>query len=137
MDIRKIKKLIELIDETGVTEIEVSEGEESLRISKTPPQQLMQQVTIPDSQGVESMQPVAITQLPQQSHSQPEAPEEKPEKPRGHLVKSPMVGTMFRSSSPETPPFVDVGQKVAVGDTLCIIEAMKAFKHDLRLQVAE
>ena len=119
MDIRKIKKLIELLEETGISEIEIKEGEESLRLSRhSYPMESPQVRYIPTPQiAVQSS--VALT-----------APESKPlETSTAHHVRSPMVGTMYISPSPESPPFVTVGQSVKVGDTLCIIEAMKMFNE--------
>lgn len=113
MDIRKVKKLIELLQESDIAEIEIHEGEESVRISRT-----SSQVTFVTPMAA----PVAaapITAAP--AAAQPEALEE----PSGHQIKSPMVGTFYRAASPEAKEFVKVGQQVSVGDTLCIIEAMK------------
>lgn len=113
MDIRKVKKLIELLHESDIAEIEIHEGEESVRISRATSQ-------VPFAAPMAA--PVAaapITAAP--AAAQPEAPEE----PSGHQIKSPMVGTFYRASSPEAKEFVEVGQQVSVGDTLCIIEAMK------------
>lgn len=117
MDIRKIKKLIELLDETGVAEIEIKEGEESVRISRHGVQQAMPvyhniPVNVPQASAAEAPAPQAAT---------PAAASEKPK----HTVNSPMVGTMYVSPSPGAAPFVTVGQKVKAGDVLCIIEAMK------------
>lgn len=117
MDIRKIKKLIELLDETGISEIEIKEGEESLRLSRyhqaEPPRQA------PTYAAPAAPAPVTVT-----------VSEQKPaETSSGHKVKSPMVGTMYTSPSPDAAPFVAVGQSVKVGDTLCIIEAMKMFNE--------
>ena len=112
MDIRKIKKLIDLIEESDIAEIEISEGEESVRISRysaAPVQYAAAPVAAPAAGA-----PVAAAAA---------APAE--EKVSGHVVKSPMVGTFYRSASPGSPSFVEVGQSVAVGQTLCIIEAMK------------
>ncbi|MFB2865842.1 acetyl-CoA carboxylase biotin carboxyl carrier protein [Aeromonas sp. MdU4] len=116
MDIRKIKKLIELVEESGIAELEISEGEESVRISRNfsgqvttaMPQMMMQQA----APVVASAAPVAAAPAADAA-------------PSGHLMRSPMVGSFYRSSSPEAKPFVEVGQQVNVGDTLCIVEAMK------------
>ncbi len=119
MDIRKIKKLIELVEESGISELEISEGEESVRISRAAPQQaypLMQQAyAMPAPQ-----QPLAAA-------AAPAAPVEAaaPAAISGHIVRSPMVGTFYRTPSPDAKAFVEVGQKVNAGDTLCIVEAMK------------
>ncbi|WAT00328.1 acetyl-CoA carboxylase biotin carboxyl carrier protein [Rouxiella chamberiensis] len=119
MDIRKIKKLIELVEESGISELEISEGEESVRISRAAPQQaypMMQQAyAMPAPQ-----QPLAAAVAPA-------APAEAaaPAAISGHIVRSPMVGTFYRTPSPDAKAFVEVGQKVNAGDTLCIVEAMK------------
>jgi acetyl-CoA carboxylase biotin carboxyl carrier protein len=118
MDIRKIKKLIELVEESGIAELEISEGEESVRISRNsaPVQQIPLQYAAAPA-------PVAA---PVQAAPAPEAPaaEAKPVV-KGHQVLSPMVGTFYRSPSPDSSPFIEIGQNVSVGDTLCIVEAMK------------
>ncbi|MDR0565239.1 MAG: acetyl-CoA carboxylase biotin carboxyl carrier protein [Azoarcus sp.] len=119
MDLRKLKKLIDLTQESGISELEVTEGEEKVRIVKYPasvPQAVFSPVpAIPAA--------VAATPLPADSNAgaQPEAPELPP----GHVLKSPMVGTFYRASAPGADPMVDIGQTVKVGDKLCIIEAMK------------
>ena len=128
MDIRKVKKLIELLDESGIAEIEITEGEESVRISRHP-------------QGVPVAAPVAVAPapvpVPAPVAAAPEAapvppiaespapavPQEAEEE--GHAVTSPMVGTYYSAPSPGSPPFVQVGDRVKEGDTLCIVEAMK------------
>lgn len=111
MDIRKIKKLIDLIAESDIAEIEISEGEESVRISR-----------YSASAPVQLAAPVAVS-APVAATVPPAAPAE--EKISGHVVKSPMVGTFYRSASPGSASFVEVGQSVSAGQTLCIIEAMK------------
>ncbi len=123
MDIRKIRKLIELINETGVGEIEVKSGEESVRISRMPGQEAPQITTIPGPPI-----PVVVEQRPTITHVEENkltAPAE--ELIEGHAVKSPMVGTVYLASTPGAKPFVEVGQHITVGDTLCLIEAMKMF----------
>jgi len=113
MDIRKIKKLIELVEESGITELEISEGEESVRISRT-----SNVVAAP------AAAPVALAAAPVAAiAAAPVAA--APAAVTGHHVLSPMVGSFYRASSPEAKPFVEVGSKVNVGDTLCIVEAMK------------
>ena len=116
MDIRKVKKLIELLEESGIAEIEIHEGEESVRISRyaqnAAPQVVMQ-----------APQAAAPAPAPAASAAAPAAAE--PAVPAGHPVNSPMVGTFYRAPSPGAKAFVEVGQRVNVGDTLCIIEAMK------------
>ena len=123
MDIRKIKKLIELLDESGVAEIEIQEGEESVRISR-------HCAAAPVTTGVPAAAPAtpvaAAAPAPAApSESQETAASEAETLPSGHVVKSPMVGTFYRSPSPGAKSFVEVGSQVEVGDVLCIIEAMK------------
>jgi acetyl-CoA carboxylase biotin carboxyl carrier protein len=116
MDIRKIKKLIELVEESGISELEISEGEESVRISRnTAPVQMAQ------------MHYAAPAPAPAQQVAAPAPMAEAaaPAAPKGHQVLSPMVGTFYRSPSPDSKAFIEVGQSVSVGDTLCIVEAMK------------
>ena len=113
MDIRKVKKLIELLEESGIAEIEIHEGEESVRISRN------------------SQMPPAIMAAPMAAPVAAPAPATAPAMeaasavPSGHAVNSPLVGTLYRASSPNSKAFVEVGQQVSAGDTLCIIEAMK------------
>lgn len=122
MDIRKVKKLIELLDESGVAEIEIKEGEESVRISRasshTPQYQAPTQVTVAAPQA--AVAPVA---------SAPEPIAASDDLPSGNKVTSPMVGTFYRAPSPGAKPYVEIGDKVNTGDTLCIIEAMKMMNH--------
>ncbi|MFP4560948.1 MAG: acetyl-CoA carboxylase biotin carboxyl carrier protein [Thiohalorhabdus sp.] len=117
MDIRKIRRLIELLEDSDVTEIEIAEGEESVRISR----------------GVSAAPPPAAPSQPappQQPAAAPAAaPEPAAEEESGIKVEAPMVGTFYRASSPEAEPFVREGDRVNVGDTLCIIEAMKLFNE--------
>ena len=120
MDIRKIKKLIELVEESGVAELEITEGEESVRIHRGPSASAApMNYHIPAQAAPAPAAPAAPTA--------PSAPAEPAEAqgPAGHQVKSPMVGTFYRASSPTAKSFVEVGQSVNVGDTLCIVEAMK------------
>ena len=114
MDIRKVKKLIELLEESQVAEIEIHEGEESIRISRLQAVAPVAAAPVPVAAQVATA-PVAVAAA---------APAE-PAKPDGHTVTSPMVGTFYEASSPGAKPFVEIGQQVNVGDTLCIIEAMK------------
>jgi acetyl-CoA carboxylase biotin carboxyl carrier protein len=109
MDIRKIKKLIEIIEESDIAELEIKEGEESIRISRY------------------SAAPAAVAYTPASIAAPTVASAAAPaeEKITGHVVKSPMVGTFYRSASPGTKVFTEVGQSVQIGDTVCIIEAMK------------
>ena len=113
MDIRKIKKLIELVEESGISELEITEGEESVRIHRGGNFNQAPLAYAPQMMAPAPVAPVAAV-------AALEAP-----KATGHVLKSPMVGSFYRSSSPEAQAFVEVGQKVRVGDTLCIIEAMK------------
>ncbi|MDQ3267975.1 MAG: acetyl-CoA carboxylase biotin carboxyl carrier protein [Pseudomonadota bacterium] len=112
MDLRKLKTLIELVESSGIAELEISEGEERVRIVRSAA--AVQHVYAAPQQH---MMTTLTPQLP-------DAPAE-PAAPDGHVVKSPMVGSFYRSPSPGAKPFVEVGQSVNVGDTLCIIEAMK------------
>ncbi len=122
MDIRKIKKLIDLIQESDVAEIEIQEGEESVRISRTNnnPQVMMA------SQAMPAPAPAPAMPAPTVDVDTPAA---SPASNTNNAVKSPMVGTFYRSSSPESAPFAEVGQTVAEGDVICIIEAMKMFNQ--------
>jgi len=122
MDLRKLKKLIDLVEESGIAELEITEGEEKVRISRTGQSTqatvttgaqaaISQSVTKETASG--TLAPAATGQTP------------PPAEPEGHVVKAPMVGTFYRSAAPGAKPFVEVGQTVNQGDTLCIIEAMK------------
>lgn len=132
MDLRKIKKLIELVEESGIAELEITEGEEKVRINKSgavqnyaimPP--FMQPVAAPAGHAHTQQSPAQQTPAPAAESPSATPDPAKSALPEGHVVKSPMVGTFYRSSSPGANPFVEVGQTVKVGDTLCIIEAMK------------
>ncbi|EOV4650098.1 acetyl-CoA carboxylase biotin carboxyl carrier protein [Vibrio parahaemolyticus] len=118
MDIRKIKKLIELVEESGIAELEISEGEESVRISRhgTAAPAPVHYAAAPVAAPAPLAAPVAEA---------PAAEAPAAAVPAGHQVLSPMVGTFYRSPSPDAKSFVEVGQKVNAGDTLCIVEAMK------------
>jgi len=120
MDIRKVKKLIELLDESGIAEIEIKEGEESVRISRYAQGAPMASAAPPPAAA--PSQPAAPAAGPAASPA-PSAPAEPEE--TGYLVTAPMVGTFYSASSPGSPPFVQVGDRVKAGDTLCIVEAMK------------
>jgi acetyl-CoA carboxylase biotin carboxyl carrier protein len=111
MDIRKVKKLIELLEESGIAEIEIKEGEEAVRISRYPN-------NIPAA-------PVPMAAAPVPAAAAAPAIAEAPAETSGHKVLSPMVGTFYRASSPEAEPFVKIGDQINAGDTLCLIEAMK------------
>jgi len=122
MDLRKLKKLIDLVEESGIAEIEITEGEERVRITRV----------TQNMQMMYAQQPMQQVMLHGQAPQYAAAPaaEAAPAKaesglPAGQVVKSPMVGTFYRASSPDAKPFAEVGQQVNIGDTLCIIEAMK------------
>jgi len=118
MDLRKLKKLIDLVEESGISELELTEGEEKVRISRA-----MAPGVAPVTQYVAAPAPVAAAPAPAAAAAAPAAaPAEALD---GKVVKSPMVGTFYRASSPDAKAFVDVGSSVSTGDTLCIIEAMK------------
>lgn len=132
MDLRKVKALIDLVEKSGISELEITEGEEKVRISRAPlaqtvhmthmhPQHLtqMQPMTLP------AAAPAASAATPAELEARITAAEAAAAEAEGHAVKSPMVGTFYRSASPGGKPFVEVGQTVSEGDTLCIIEAMK------------
>ena len=116
MDLRKLKKLIDLVQESGIAELEVTEGEEKVRIAKYSTAPAAAPMAMPQ-------QFVAADSRPQAAAVAEAAPVDN--LPKGDIVKSPMVGTFYRAASPGAKPFVDVGQLVSVGDRLCIIEAMK------------
>ena len=116
MDIRKVKKLIELLEESGISEIEIKEGEESVRISRNGPS-----MTMPQMQYAPAMAPPMAAP----ATAAPVAAESAAPEVSGHVVTSPMVGTFYEAPSPGSAPFVEVGKSVKEGDTLCIIEAMK------------
>jgi len=111
VDLRKLKTLIDLVQQSGIAELEITEGEERVRISRSVP--------APVPQAGASAQPVALAPAPAAA---PAAAEPEPE---GHVIRSPMVGTFYRASAPGAKPFVEVGETVKSGQTLCIIEAMK------------
>ena len=121
MDLRKLKKLIDLVQESGIAELEITEGEEKVKIVKG---------------GAVSISPAAQASAPAVTEARPVAPAaatpaaapaaaEAPAGQEGHVVKAPMVGTFYRAASPDAKPFVEVGQAVKEGETICIIEAMK------------
>ncbi len=122
MDIRKVKKLIELLEESGIAEIEIKEGDDSLRISRGI-----------QATGVIQNQPMGITPVSAPINAPVDVPvaglepsvEPETQQPSGHIITSPMVGTFYRAPAPGAKNFVEVGNTVAVGDTLCIVEAMK------------
>jgi acetyl-CoA carboxylase biotin carboxyl carrier protein len=117
MDLRKLKKLIDLVEESGIAELEITEGEERVRIVKGGAQARETMYMVSGPAPATPPEPVGAGPAPA-------APETAAE-PEGHVVKSPMVGTFYRSSSPGSTPFVEVGDTVKKGQTICIIEAMK------------
>jgi len=123
MDIRKVKKLIELLEESGIDELEIREGEESVRISRhgkqafAAPQVYAAAPAQPQAQPAAAVQPAAAEAAPSAA------------KLNGHICRSPMVGTFYRAASPTSANFVEVGQSVKKGDILCIVEAMKMMNH--------
>jgi len=124
VDIRKVKKLIELLEESSLTEMEIVEGEESVRLSRGGSfgQHLMQQ-------GPPVSQPMAAAPAPSQPVAAESGAPAEAAIPEGEVVRAPMVGTFYASPSPDAGPFVSMGQKVTEGETMCIIEAMKMFNQ--------
>ncbi len=119
MDLRKIKTLIQLLQESELAEIEVKDGEESVRLSRAS--------QAPAAPPPQTAAVAAAPQAPAEPASAPEPP--PPEAPQGEQVTSPMVGTYYEAPSPTSPPFVKVGDSVSAGDVLCVIEAMKTMNH--------
>jgi len=120
MDIRKIKKLIELLEESDIGELEIKEGEESVRISRGTAHlmnAMPQMMAAPQAMAAPAAAPVTATAAP--------AAEKESQALSGHIIKSPMVGTFYSAPSPGSPAFAAVGQHVKVGDVICIVEAMK------------
>ena len=126
MDLRKIKKLIDILEDSNLAELEIREGEESVRLSRMP-------------KGIAVTSAAPQTQVHAEPPRAPAAPAHSPahapvaasgkELPTGHVLRSPMVGTFYASPNPDSPPFVKVGQAVKAGETLAIIEAMKMFNQ--------
>ena len=119
MDLRKLKTLIDLVETSGIAELEIQEGEERVRITRTTPypqSHMLLHTAAPAAAAAAAVPPAVAAPA--------EAPSPAPEE-QGHAVKSPMVGTFYRSASPGAAPFVEIGDTVAAGDTLCIVEAMK------------
>ena len=120
MDLRKLKKLIDLVQESGIAELEITEGEEKVKIVKGGGVSISQAPLAAVSQAASAPEPrAAASAAPPPAAAQPEAGQE------GHVVKAPMVGTFYRSASPDAKVFIEVGQTVKEGQTICIIEAMK------------
>lgn len=131
MDIRKIRKLIELLEETGISEIEIKEGEESLRLSRHSNVPMMEspKVHYVSTPAPRSDSPTGLPTAPHFAEMTHHESKTTTPTVSGHKVRSPMVGTMYASPSPESPPFVTLGQTVKAGDILCIVEAMKMFNE--------
>ena len=119
MDIRKVKKLIELLEESGIAELEINEGEESVRISR------YSTAPAPAAVNYAAVPAVPAPAAPAPAAAPAEESSDEESLPSGHVVKSPMVGTFYSASSPGSKPFVSIGDSVAEGDTVCIVEAMK------------
>lgn len=125
MDLRKIKKLIELLEESELAEIEIHEGEESVRLIRSHPQPA-------PAQAYQLPAPVAQASAPapvSESRLKDPSDEQEQQLPEGEVVRSPMVGTYYSSPNPDSPAFVKVGSSISTGDTLCLIEAMKMFNQ--------
>jgi acetyl-CoA carboxylase biotin carboxyl carrier protein len=123
MDIRKVRALIELVQESGVAELEIKEGEETVRISRFPAAGVSMSGPLP---AMPPMAPMASMPAPTgDAASKPDAAPAPAAKPNGYVVRSPMVGTFYRSPAPDAKPFVEIGQRVQSDTTVCIIEAMK------------
>jgi len=120
MDLRKLKKLIDLVEQSGIAELEITEGEEKVRISRGSVMGAAAAAPVPVHQAV-----VPVVAAQAAAAAPAPAAEAQPEAPQGHIMKAPMVGTFYRASAPGAKAFVDVGQSVAAGDIVCIIEAMK------------
>jgi acetyl-CoA carboxylase biotin carboxyl carrier protein len=128
MDLRKIKKLIDILEESNLAELEIKEGEESVRLSRIP-KGLVSAAT-PTGAQTHVQVPAAAAPAPvSATDTAPSTPTGGKELPPGHVLRSPMVGTFYASPNPESPPFVKIGQAVKIGDTLAIIEAMKMFNQ--------
>ncbi|KAA2284352.1 acetyl-CoA carboxylase biotin carboxyl carrier protein [Arenimonas fontis] len=138
MDLRKIKKLIDLLEESNLAEIEIKEGEESVRLSRVPAGGIAHAAPVPATAPAAAPAPAAAAAPVPAAHADPgraggaglsaeAVGKSTRDVPDGHMVRSPMVGTFYASPSPDKPPFVKLGQQVKAGDTLGIIEAMKMF----------
>jgi acetyl-CoA carboxylase biotin carboxyl carrier protein len=129
MDLRKIKKLIDLLEESNLSEIEIKEGEESVRLARYPKGSAMMSAPMPQHHVAhEAPRQVAHVQgMASPVDAATGGGRSTPDLPDGHVVRSPMVGTFYASPNPESPPFVKIGQSIKAGDTIGIIEAMKMF----------
>ncbi len=123
MDIRKIKKLVELLEESDLAEIEISENDESVRLSRMP-----RNMPVPMYAAPQAPMAPAAAPSPEAAASSPATAEPTPE-PEGHVIRSPMVGTYYGSPNPESDQFVRLGQEIREGDVVCIVEAMKMFNQ--------
>ncbi len=126
MDLRKIKKLIDLLEESNLAEIEIKEGEESVRLARVPKGGVAAAAPVVQQVAAPAAAPMPM-QSPVQAATGGSPKPASPDLPAGHVVRSPMVGTFYASPAPDKPAFVSVGQAVKAGDTLGIIEAMKMF----------
>ncbi|WP_115045367.1 acetyl-CoA carboxylase biotin carboxyl carrier protein [Xanthomonas arboricola] len=129
MDLRKIKKLIDLLEESNLAEIEIKEGEESVRLARVPKGTQVMSAPVQQYAPAPAAPAPAAASMPMQSPTEASTGGAKPSAalPDGHVLRAPMVGTFYTSPSPDKPAFVSVGQAVKAGDTLAIIEAMKMF----------
>ena len=127
MDLRKIKKLIDLLEESNLAEIEIKEGEESVRLARVPKGAQMAAAPAPMMQHAAAPAPAMPMNSPVQAATGGSPKPADPELPAGHVMRAPMVGTFYASPAPDKPAFVSIGQAVKAGDTLGIIEAMKMF----------
>ena len=118
MDLRKLKKLIDLVEESGISELELTEGEEKVKISRNT-------MTLPQQQIVQAQPQLAQNQIISNAPKEIQLENEIPATPKGITINSPMVGSFYRAASPDASPFIEIGASVKKGDTLCIIEAMK------------
>ncbi len=125
MDMRKIKKLIDLIQSTGVAEIEIREGEESVRITR----EIKNMPVMMASPSSVIAAPPAQTHAPAETHAEPAKTTDTAPAANKHTVKAPMVGTVYLSATPGSKPFIEIGQNVKAGDVICLIEAMKMFNQ--------
>lgn len=123
MDIRKIKKLVEILEESGLAEIEISENEESIRLSRYPKE--LPSFAYPPQFGAPPSAPPAIAAAADGAGAEAQDPEQI----EGHVIRSPMVGTFYAAPNPESDPFVSPGQQIKAGDVVCVIEAMKMFNQ--------
>ena len=125
MDLRKLKKLIDLVEGSGITELEVTEGEEKVRIAKQAPMLAPQNYFVPPQGGVAYAPAISAGEKRERS----DLDDLDDDLPEGQIIKSPMVGTFYRAASPTSANFAEVGQSVKKGDILCIVEAMKMMNH--------